>query len=80
MLIENKLDLTLIRQGLLHVYNFHDQAEEIEKKIDNLKYKIAANNESRVAFHASRKARAKNLINAIDTNLENLATKEKAES
>lgn len=77
MNIESKEDLIVIRQGLLHVVTHHSLAEEIETDI--MKLNTHPDDTALMqAFHKKRKERAKNLINAIDINLENLATKEKS--
>ena len=78
MNFESKNDLILIRQGLLHVYNFHLESEKIEKEV--IEQFPEKNELSSFHFHNLRKERARKLIHDINFNLEKIATEEKASS
>ena len=78
MIFESKIDLILLRQGLLHVFNFHAQCEKNEKEVID---KFPENKElSSLHFHQFRKERAKKLIFDINFSLDKIATAEKAAS
>lgn len=77
MIIQNEEDLTLTKQGLVHVYNFHRTAAEYE--LSQNPGGIVEEN-SMFQFHSKKQKRVKILIEACDTNLEHLATAEKAAS
>jgi len=78
MTFESKNDLIMIRQGLLHVYNFHLESEKIEKEV--IEQFPEKKELSSIHFHNFRKERARKLIHDINFNLEKIATAEKASS
>lgn len=78
MTVESKIDLILLKQGLIHVYNYHSEYEIFErKKIEEFPNKRET---SSLHFHFFRKERAKKLIDDINFNLDKIATAEKADS
>lgn len=81
MIIESKEDLILISQGLIKIYSFHLKGEEIETEVIRLNpEKTGEFSKSCLSYHKTKKERTKKLLDAINTNLENLKTAEKAAS
>ena len=78
MTFESKIDLILLKQGLIHVYNYHSESERYEiKKIEEFS---DTRESSSLYFHQFRKERTKKLIDDLNFNLGKIATAEKAES
>jgi len=78
MTFESKIDLILLKQGLIHVYNYHTEYEIFEKK--KIEEFPDTRETSSLHFHQFRKERTKKLIDDLNFNLEKIATAEKADS